>query len=89
MHHLACSVHAGVGASCRHTQGRPRGIEFPQGLFKGLLHAGAVGLALPALKGAAVVLQAESDPAQGLQTNSMIAISALSPRRGTVRMMRV
>ena len=51
--------------------------------------AQAVGAALPALKGTAVVLEAESDPAQGLQTSSMMAISALSPRRGTVRMMRV
>jgi hypothetical protein len=89
MHHLAGSVDAAVGAPGRHTQSRPCGIEFPQGLFKGLLDAGPIGLALPALKGTAVVLEAESDPAQGLQTSSMMAISALSPRRGTVRMMRV
>ena len=82
-------MHTGIGAPCSNGPGRSLGIQRRQGRFQGFLNAGIVRLALPATKGRPVVLQAEGDAAQGLQTNSMIAISALSPRRGTVRMMRV
>jgi hypothetical protein len=56
-------------------------------------------LPLPAAEFRSVVLQAESDPVgdrlirhcrrRFRQTSSMMAISALSPRRRTVRVMRV
>jgi hypothetical protein len=46
-------------------------------------------LPLPAVIAGALVLKTEGDAARRCQTSSMMAISALSPRRGTVRMMRV
>jgi len=79
----------GIGAPSGNGPGGPLGIQRRQGCFQGFLDAGVAGLALPAAIGRPVVLQAEGDAAQGSQTSSMIAISALSPRRGTVRMMRV
>jgi hypothetical protein len=57
------------------------------------LNTAVLGLPLPATKRPPVVLQTEGDALAGqwarAQTSSMMAISALSPRRGTVRMMRV
>ena len=73
-----------------------RWIKGRDGLIQRLLHADLAGLALPATKMPPVVLQTEgnalADQRSVLtadQTSSMMAISALSPRRGTVRMMRV
>ena len=73
-----------------------RWIKGRDGLIQRLLHADLAGLALPATKMPPVVLQTEgnaladqSSVRTADQTSSMMAISALSPRRGTVRMMRV
>ena len=73
-----------------------RWIQGRDGLIQRLLDADLAGLALPATKMPPVVLQTEgnalADQRSVLtadQTSSMMAISALSPRRGTVRMMRV
>ena len=63
------------------------------GFIERLLDGVVVWLTLPATKRPSVVLQTEGNALAvqwaRAQTSSMIAISALSPRRGTVRMMRV
>ena len=114
VHHLARGVAAASGASRGHDLDRVTGGEGGDRRLQGPLDACLAALTLPATKSGALVLDAESDPAdllghhgRGLridmvgwdcrwdrqgrdgQTSSMIAISALSPRRGTVRMMRV
>jgi hypothetical protein len=61
-------------------------VKRSDGPFQGFLNAAVAGLTLPAVERGALVLQRKGDP---FQTSSMIAISALSPRRRTVRMMRV
>lgn len=90
---------AGVGAAGGKTADRSSRIEFTDSLLQGLLDGGEPPrLALPAVKGSPVVLQAQGNAPQArgngrgrgsVQTNSMMAISALSPRRRTVRTMRV
>jgi hypothetical protein len=65
------------------------GLQGADGLFQGGLDTGLVRLPLPTVVAGALVLKTESDAAENGQTSSMMAISALSPRRGTVRMMRV
>jgi hypothetical protein len=42
------------------------GIEGLNRSLQGLLHAGQIGLALPAMKRGTVVLDAERDPAQSM-----------------------
>jgi len=80
-------------------------IERGDRLLQLTLNAGALALALPAAKRRTLVLHADGNPLDAdafssrrgwrlrgrreLQTNSMMAISALSPRRRTVRVMRV
>jgi hypothetical protein len=61
VHHLAGGVHAGVGASRRHRMDGPVRVEGGDGVLKGLLHAGQPALALPAVEGSAVVLEAQGD----------------------------
>jgi hypothetical protein len=91
-------MHAGIGAASSEAAQGPGGIQGRQGLLQTGLNGGQLALTLPAMEGGAVVLQAEGNTPQavgategqgGAQTSSMIAISALSPRRRTVRTMRV
>ena len=77
---------ASVRATRRHGLGGTVRVEGGNGPFEGFLNAGVVGLTLPAVERGALVLQRKGDP---FQTSSMMAISALSPRRRTVRMIRV
>jgi hypothetical protein len=66
-------------------------IKTSNGGLEDFLHGDLTGLPLPSMEGRTVVLQAKGNPLEALldHTNSMMAISALSPRRRTVRMMRV
>ena len=86
MHHLGRGMDAAVGATRGHRLGGPVRVKRSDGPFQGFLNAAVAGLTLPAVERGALVLQRKGDP---FQTSSMIAISALSPRRRTVRMMRV
>jgi hypothetical protein len=79
-------MHATVGATRGHCLGGPVRVEGRDGTFQGFLNGAVAGLTLPAVERGPVVLQRQGDP---FQTSSMMAISALSPRRLTVRMMRV
>jgi hypothetical protein len=99
VHHLGGGMDAGVGAAggngAAEFGGNASG-EWVEGLnrfIEALLNTAVLGLPLPATKRPPVVLQTEGDALTGqwagAQTSSMMAISALSPRRGTVRMMRV
>ena len=105
--HLGGGVDAGVGAPCCDDPGRALRIERGNGLLQTGLNTLMMTLTLPAVKGGALILQAEGNASDGGpfgavaglrmaagelragQTSSMMAISALSPRRLTVRMMRV
>ena len=98
MGHLGRRMDAAIGATSGDHAGRTLRIKLSDRLFQHLLDAVGVVLSLPTEVGRTVVLQAERNAPKGpgglwasggAQTSSMIAISALSPRRGTVRMMRV
>ena len=99
MNHLAGGVHSGIGAARSEAVNGPVRIELLDRVLQNGLDAEAVPLPLPAAEFRSVVLQAESDPVgdrlirhcrrRFRQTSSMMAISALSPRRRTVRVMRV
>ena len=80
---------ASVCAACRECEWRRRGLQSADGLLEGGLNARLVGLSLPSVVVRALVLETKGDAVRVCQTSSMMAISALSPRRGTVRMMRV
>ena len=92
-------MNACIGAASREALDGPVRIKLLDRVLQNSLHAEAVPLALPATELRTVVLQAEGDPVGdrlirhcrrgGSQTSSMMAISALSPRRRTVRVMRV
>jgi hypothetical protein len=79
--------------SCRCCNASGERVEGLNRFIEALLNTAVLGLPLPATKRPPVVLQTEGDALTGqwagAQTSSMMAISALSPRRGTVRMMRV
>jgi hypothetical protein len=86
---LGGGMDAAVGSAGSDDAPRAEGVEVEECLLQGLLNAPLSLLPLPAAVGGSVVLKTQSDAPDGGQTSSMIAISALSPRRGTVRMMRV
>jgi hypothetical protein len=77
---------ASVRATRRHGLGGSVRVEGSDRPFEGFLNAAVLGLTLPAMERGALVLKRKGDP---FQTSSMMAISALSPRRRTVRMIRV
>jgi len=105
MHHLPGGMNTGIGATGGDSLHRTMWIERGDRLLQLTLNAGALALALPAAKRRTLILHADGNPSnadalssrrgwrcsglRGLQTNSMMAISALSPRRRTVRVMRV
>jgi hypothetical protein len=97
MGHLGSGMDPAVGAAGGDDPHRAMGIQCGDGILQGGLNAALVGLPLPTMEAGAQVLQTESDATQlgghrppgWIQTSSMMAISALSPRRRTVRMMRV
>jgi hypothetical protein len=91
-------MHTRIGAAGGEAGEGTCPVERRQGFLQGLLDGRLAPLALPAVESGPVVLQAKGDAPQailgvvgrgGAQTSSMIAISALSPRRRTVRTMRV
>ena len=65
MNHLACSMNAGVGATCGESLNRSVWIELRNGRFQFSLHAVAIALTLPATKRRTLVLQAEGNPTKG------------------------
>ena len=92
MNHLASGMNTGIGAASG--KAAALGLKFPwerikviDCLLKAGLHGGFAILPLPATKRAAVVLHTKGNALA--QTSSIMAITALSPRRGTVRIMRV
>ena len=99
MDYLAGGMNSCVGATSSEALDGPVRIKLLDGVLENGLDAAAVSLALPATELRTVVLQAQSDPVGDRligqcrrgwsQTSSMMAISALSPRRRTVRVMRV
>jgi hypothetical protein len=84
-------MNATVGSAGGDNLSRAEGIKRSNGVLKGFLHRGLTMLALPAMERRSVVLKAKGNPLEAplAHTNSMMAISALSPRRRTVRMIRV
>jgi hypothetical protein len=65
MNNLASGMDPGIGTASSYGLDRTMGVKSGNRLFEGLLHARTIALPLPTMKRAAVVLDAEGNPAQG------------------------
>ena len=59
VHHLACRMDAGIGATGRHSPDWTVRVEGCNRTLQGLLHAGEIALPLPTMERLTVVLNAE------------------------------
>jgi len=84
-------MNASIGAPSCHSCSLRTTVETMGCFLQSGLNCWAMELTLPTVVSGALILKQQGKTADldGLQTNSMMAISALSPRRRTVRMIRV